>query len=88
MALEAFVQAGGALTGLHAATDSQYAPNGPLTRLLGGVFIDHPGGERTASRHGEGDHPASSSLPEPFVVNDEIYVMDKLRADNQVILLL
>jgi uncharacterized protein len=85
-ALETFVQGGGALVGLHSATSTEYAPAGPLTRLLGGKFINHPGGVRTASCHREGNHPASSALPEPFVVKDEIYFMDNLRADNQVVL--
>jgi type 1 glutamine amidotransferase len=85
-ALEAFVQAGGALAGVHAATSTEYPPTGPLTRLLGGKFVEHPGGVRTASCHREGNHPSSAALPEPFVVKDEIYFMDNLRADNQVVL--
>jgi type 1 glutamine amidotransferase len=85
-ALQSFVQGGGALVGLHSATSTEYAPAEPLTRLLGGRFVDHPGGVRTASCHREGNHPASSVLPEPFVVKDEIYFMDNLRADNQVVL--
>lgn len=85
-ALEAFVAAGGALVGLHSSTSTEYAPSGPLTRLLGGKFINHPGGVRSAACHREGNHPASSALPEPFTVRDEIYVMDNLRPDNQVIL--
>ena len=85
-ALESFVKAGGALAGLHSATSTEYDPSSAITRLLGGKFVNHPGNVRQANCHAEGTHPAAAMLPEPFVVRDEIYVMDNLRSDNQVVL--
>jgi type 1 glutamine amidotransferase len=85
-AIEAFVQRGGALVGLHSASSTTYEPPITFTRLIGGRFVNHPGSVRQANCHGQGKHPAVARIPEPFVVRDEIYVMSNLRPDNQVIL--
>jgi type 1 glutamine amidotransferase len=85
-ALDGYVKSGGVLIGLHAASSTFYDPSQPLTRLIGGKFVDHPGGVRRGTCHAEGSHPAVARLPEPFVTTDEIYVMSNLRPDNQVIL--
>jgi type 1 glutamine amidotransferase len=85
-ALEAFVRGGGALVGLHAASSTEYEPPVSYTRLIGGRFVEHPGGVREARCHAEGNHPIVAKIPEPFVVRDEIYVMSNLNPDNQVVL--
>jgi type 1 glutamine amidotransferase len=85
-ALEAWVRAGGGLAALHAASSTQYEPTLPYIRLIGGKFINHPGGVRPANCHPEGDHPAVARLPSPFPVRDEIYRFEQLRSDNTVIL--
>lgn len=83
-ALDAYVQAGGALVGLHSATSTQYDPAGPLTRLMGAKFINHPGKVRDDACHPQGKFASVAALPSPFMVHDEIYVMDHLRPDNQI----
>lgn len=85
-AFEAWVRGGGILIGLHAASSSFYDPAGPYTRLIGGKFVEHPGGVRSGTCHKIGDHPAVAKLPTPFVTRDEIYVMSNVRPDNQLIL--
>jgi type 1 glutamine amidotransferase len=85
-ALEAFIRGGGALIGLHAASSTFYEPPVSYTRLIGGRFVEHPGGVRQANCHTEGNHPVVAKVPEPFKVRDEIYVMSNLNPDNQVVL--
>jgi uncharacterized protein len=85
-ALDSFVKAGGALIGIHAASSTFYDPAAPYTRLIGGRFVEHPGSVRDDTCYPEGTHPAVAKLPASFMVNDEIYVFDHFRNDNQVIL--
>jgi type 1 glutamine amidotransferase len=86
-ALEAWVRAGGALIGIHAASSTQYDPAAlPYTRLVGGKFIDHPGSVRAANCHPTGKHPAVEKLPSPFPVRDEIYRFEQLNPANTIIL--
>jgi type 1 glutamine amidotransferase len=85
-ALDAYVKGGGVLVGLHAASSTFYDPSQPWTPLIGGKFIDHPGGVRKGTCHAVGKHPAVDKLPVPFVTTDEIYSMSNVRPDNQVIL--
>ncbi len=83
-ALLAFVRAGGALVGIHAASSTEYDPTLPYTPLIGGKFIDHPGGVRNGVCHPTGQHPSVARLPANLSVFDEIYFMDHLNAANQV----
>jgi uncharacterized protein len=85
-ALEAFLRGGGALIGLHAASSTFYEPPVTYTRLIGGRFVEHPGGVRQANCHAKGAHPSVAKIPAPFRVRDEIYVMSNLNPDNQVVL--
>jgi type 1 glutamine amidotransferase len=85
-ALAAFVRDGGALVGIHAASSTLYDPALAYTPLIGGKFIDHPGGIRPDACHAVGTHPAVAMLPAPYMVRDEIYSMDHLRPENEVIL--
>jgi type 1 glutamine amidotransferase len=83
-ALAGFVRGGGALVGLHAASSTLYDPALPYTPLVGGKFIDHPGGVRNAVCHPVGMHPSVAQLPAAFPVHDEIYSMDHLNPANVV----
>jgi len=85
-ALAAFVRAGGALVGIHAASSADYEEGTTYARLLGGRFVDHPGGVRPAACHAVAPHPAVAGLPVPFMVRDEIYVMKYLHPGNTVVL--
>jgi type 1 glutamine amidotransferase len=84
--LDAWVHAGGALIGLHAASSTLYESAQPYIRLVGGKFINHPGSVRPANCHPEGTHPAVARLPSPFPVRDEIYRFEQLNPANVVIL--
>jgi type 1 glutamine amidotransferase len=83
-ALAAFVRGGGALVGIHAATSTMYPLTTPYTQLLGGRFVDHPGGPRMSTCYVEGTHPSVAALPAMFAVNDEIYVFDAFEATNVI----
>lgn len=85
-ALEAYVRGGGALVGIHAASSTGYEPTGPYTKLVGGKFVEHPGSVREATCYPEGTHAAAAKLPPSFKTNDEIYVFENYRDDNQVVL--
>jgi type 1 glutamine amidotransferase len=83
-ALVAFVRAGGGLSGLHAASSTEYEATQPYTPLIGGKFVDHPGSVRMSNCHPQGMHPAVVKLPSPFPVRDEIYVFERFRDDNVI----
>jgi type 1 glutamine amidotransferase len=83
-ALAAFVRGGGALVGLHAASSTFYDPALPYTALIGGRFVDHPGGVRSSICHPARTHPAVAQLPPAFPVHDEIYDMDHLDPANVI----
>jgi type 1 glutamine amidotransferase len=84
-AMETFVKAGGGLVGVHAATATTYGVTLPYIPLLGGRFVDHPGGIRTTTCFPMGAHPAVAQLPASFSMLDEIFTFDTLSADNQVV---
>ena len=87
-ALTKFVRNGGALAGFHAATDTGYPSTHPYVALMGGKFIGHPGGTRTATCMpvAGATHPAIARITAPFMHTDEIYTYSGFNPDNQVIL--
>jgi type 1 glutamine amidotransferase len=87
-ALAKFVRNGGALAGFHAATDTGYPDPHPYVALMGGKFIGHPGGIRTATCTpvAGANHPAVAKITGPFMHTDEIYTYSGLNPANQVIL--
>jgi uncharacterized protein len=87
-ALMKFVRNGGALAGFHAATDVGYPATHPYVAMMGGKFIGHPGGTRTATCMpvAGATHPAIARITAPFMHTDEIYTYSGFNPDNQVIL--
>lgn len=87
-ALAKFVRNGGALAGFHAASDVGYPMTHPYVALIGGKFIGHPGGTRTATCMpvAGATHPAIAKITAPFMHTDEIYTYSGLNPANQVIL--
>lgn len=83
-ALDAWIKAGGAFVGLHAASAVKYAPTSRFVAIMGGRFAGHPGDLRAAVCTPQGTNPSVASLPTPFNVHDEIYVFDGYNDANQV----
>jgi type 1 glutamine amidotransferase len=82
-ALATFVRGGRGLAGVHAASNG-HSESAQFVGLVGGDFIDHPGGVRRGSCAGQGTFPSVTRLPNPFVITDEFYVFAKYRMDNEV----
>jgi type 1 glutamine amidotransferase len=71
-ALVRYVEGGGGLVGMHAATDALYDwPEWP--RLMGGWFDGHPWNEEVTIDVEVADHPASQGVPNPWKIADEIF---------------
>jgi cytochrome c len=72
-ALEAYVAGGGGFAGIHSAADTEY--DWPwYGELVGAYFLSHPPGIHEATLHvADADHPATATLPDPWVREDEWY---------------
>ena len=72
-AFEKFIRAGGGYVGVHSATDTEY--KWPFYQsLVGAAFRSHPPGTYVAQLKIEDpNHPASVSLPNNWLHNDEWY---------------
>lgn len=92
-ALSRWVEAGGALVGVHSATDT-LSDDGSYVRLIGGVFDGHPWNEEVTLRIDDPEHPAMrpfareamETAPPTFRLADEIYQFKSLAPDRRVIL--
>lgn len=92
-ALARWVEAGGALVGVHSATDT-LADDGTFVRLIGGTFDGHPWNEEVTLRIDDPEHPAMrpfareamETAPPTFRFADEIYQFKSLAPDRRVIL--
>ena len=83
-ALDAWLKAGGAFVGIHAASAVSYADSSRFVQIMGGNFVDHPGGIRPDACVPQGTHPSVVNLPNPFNVHDEIYIFKAYNQANQV----
>ena len=82
-ALGAFVRGGRGLVGIHAASSGYDGVPGYIG-LIGGHFMEHPGGVRLGHCQPMGDFPSVAKLPATFSLTDEFYVFDQYRNDNLV----
>jgi type 1 glutamine amidotransferase len=73
-ALEQFVSNGGALIGIHNATDTWKNQPGYIN-LIGGAFVTHPPQLSLQIEIVDTDHPITRGLA-PFETWEELYVMD------------
>ena len=85
-ALEAFIRAGGGFVGIHSASDTEY--DWPwYGELVGAYFDGHPPGIHDATLHvADADHPATASLPDPWMRADEWYDLRDLQPGISVLL--
>jgi type 1 glutamine amidotransferase len=83
-ALDAWLKAGGAFVGIHAASAVAYPTTSRFVAIMGGRFVNHPGDVRLDACVAQGNHPSVVNLPMPFNVRDEIYVHDGFNPANQV----
>jgi type 1 glutamine amidotransferase len=85
-ALVDWVRAGGALIGVHAATDTWYEQP-DYGALIGGVFDGHPWTQEVGVVVEDPTHPAVRHLGERFVIDDEIYQFRDFRRHPTRVLL-
>lgn len=80
-AFKAFVQNGGGIVGIHAATDSHY--DWPwYGKMIGGYFKRHPKGTPTGTLTVvNADHPSTADIPTEFVRTDEWYYVKDFNTD-------
>ncbi|MBE7462127.1 MAG: ThuA domain-containing protein [Planctomycetes bacterium] len=81
-ALEAFVQGGGALVGVHCASD--YQPNETLFKLFGVRFRGHPPVDEFPVTFADRGHWITHRLDD-FRITDEMYLMDVDDSGSQVL---
>ena len=74
-ALQAWVERGGALIGIHCATDS-FTDNPDWVAFIGGKFRTHPSQLDIALSVVDPTHPAMAGT-EPFTVHDELYLFSE-----------
>jgi type 1 glutamine amidotransferase len=82
-AVVAFVRGGRGLVGIHAASNG-YETSPTYVGLIGGDFMDHPGGVRLGHCQPQGTFPSVAKLPATFSLVDEFYVFDQYHDDNLV----
>jgi type 1 glutamine amidotransferase len=84
--LLAWIKGGGALVGVHSATDTFYKwPE--YGEIMGGYFDNHPWHEEVGVIVEDRTHPATTHLGERFRITDEIYQHRNWSRDNVHVLL-
>ena len=79
-ALESWVEDGGALVGIHCATDS-FTDNKAYIAMMGGKFRTHPAQLDIALEVVDPHHPIMSGIA-TFTVHDELYIFDDYDPDR------
>lgn len=83
--LKAYVNNGGSILGIHAATDAEY--DWPwYGYMLGGWFNSHPEIQDANCKVVYKDHPITAGIPESWNRRDEWYNFKNLAPDNQVLI--
>ncbi|MBM4107594.1 MAG: ThuA domain-containing protein [Phycisphaerae bacterium] len=91
--LARWVEGGGAVVGVHSATDT-LSDDGAYVRLIGGVFDGHPWNEEVTLRIDDARHAAMlpftreamETVPLTFRFADEIYQFKSLAPDRRVVM--
>lgn len=84
--LIAWLRGGGALVGVHSATDTFYEwPE--YGEIMGGYFDNHPWHEEVGVIVEDREHPSTKHLPERFRITDEIYQFKSWSRDNVHVLI-
>lgn len=80
-AFKSFVQNGGGVVGIHAATDSHYSWPW-YGKMIGGYFLRHPKGTPTGTLSVvDANHPSTADIPSEFVRTDEWYYIKDFNTD-------
>jgi len=83
-AFKAFVQAGGGVVGVHAASDTEF--EWPwYGRMIGAYFVDHPAIQEATIKVVNHDHPATAHLSDQWVRTDEWYNYRNIQDDLHVL---
>jgi uncharacterized protein len=70
-----WLERGGAIVGIHAASDSHFFQPW-YGKMIGAYFVRHPQGVRRGRlKVADGNHPATKGWPSEVVINDEWYVL-------------
>jgi len=81
--LDAYVQAGGGLVGIHSATDNRFG------EVFGGFFSGHPWSEEVGVKIDDPTHPLCKAFNnQGFMVRDEIYQFAKIYSRDKLRVLL
>lgn len=84
-ALQDYVEKGGGIIGIHAATDAEY--NWPWYGLaMGAYFESHPKQQQAKLKVVDNSHPATKGLPAEWTRFDEWYNFKNLNPDVHVLL--
>jgi type 1 glutamine amidotransferase len=84
-ALQAYVKGGGAILGIHAASDAEY--DWPwYGQMLGGWFIDHPAIQEAKCMVKMPAHESVKDISSPWIRTDEWYNFKNLQQNNQIVL--
>ena len=81
--LKAYLQKGGAMLGVHTATDTALK-TAAYTDLIGGIFDGHPwnAGTPVVLRRVDAEHSAVQALGGRLAIKEEIYLHREFRADD------
>ncbi|MBA4146961.1 MAG: ThuA domain-containing protein [Verrucomicrobia bacterium] len=85
-----WIKTGKAFVGMHSATDTfrGHKPLDPYVLMIGGEFKTHPPGLQQVSCNVENpNHPACKHLPQPWKIEDEIYILNGFERNNVNMLL-
>lgn len=91
-ALMQYLREGGALIGIHTATDTfhhdaDYAKGWPeYIKVIGAAFKTHGHQAPTRMKIHDTDHPSTSMLQSGWTVTDEIYLFDRFNEDVQLLI--
>lgn len=89
--LIAWIKAGGGFIGFHSATDSFRSEKDDITpyiAMIGGEFVTHGKQFEGTIKKVDAEHPAVTSLPESWSLQDEWYLFRKLDKENMHVLAL
>ncbi|MES2478837.1 MAG: ThuA domain-containing protein [Bacteroidota bacterium] len=85
LALQSYIRKGGAILGIHAATDAEY--DWPwYGQMLGARFKDHPAVQEAICNTILLSHPSVQGMPEQWLHVDEWYNFSSLASDNHTVL--
>lgn len=92
-ALMKYIREGGALVGIHTATDTFHSDGGcgkawpEYVSMIGGSFKTHGSQQEVVFKIEDPSHPAAAVVPAGWRIKDEIYLFNNYSRDNVKVLL-